>query len=73
MTETKALMVFAALAGSLVWLRTGTSPFVWLSRAMLLIEAVRQQSWSSAAVALRDFRQNYPGTLAFVRDSETNR
>lgn len=73
MSETKALVLLAAIAGLLAWLRTGVSPLIWISRAMLLIEAVRQQSWSSAAVAIQDFRDNYAGTLAFVRDSETNR
>lgn len=57
----------------LVWLRTGLSPFIWMSRGALHLEAIRIQAWASIAVAWRHFRSEYQGTLEMVKALEGQR
>lgn len=63
------IMFFAIVIAS-SWIYTGASPFLWLARAMLLLEAIRVQLWMSAAVAWRYFNQEFKNTLEAVRAAE---
>lgn len=54
----------------ILWIKTGASPFLWLSRLCLHLEAIRLQMQSSVAVAGRYFKSEYAATHANVRSRE---
>ena len=58
---------------AMAWMLTGISPFVWISRGALHLEAARIQAWRSIGVAWMDFRSGYAGTLAVVRSMKVER
>jgi hypothetical protein len=72
MIATAAFSLAAIVAGCL-WIKTGVSIFVWISRGALHCEAVRIQAWSSIGWAARHFVESYPGTLAVVKAIEADR
>lgn len=61
----------AAIVGTLVvalgWFRSGASPFVWMIRAGVHLEAARQQAIDSALVMVRHFAASYSPRVAAVR------
>lgn len=54
-------------AFSILWMKTGRSPFVWMSWLGLHLEAIRLQLIASATAAFRHFIQFYPQTYQRVR------
>lgn len=66
------LIIFLLFCGCL-WIWTGVSPLIWISRSALFIESIRQQAWLSAGVAYRDFRANHAGTYSVLKNMEGGR
>jgi len=60
-------LIGAVLAIGVLWVRSGRSPFVWISWLALHMETIRLQLASSAYAAFVDFRANYSKRAADVR------
>lgn len=68
---TVVLTVALCVAAVLLWTMSGRSPLVWAAWLLLHAEAVRVQAVVSIAVAIRDFRDSYPGRAEEVRAEST--
>ncbi len=65
------LLILSAVI--LLWIRSGRSPLLWMAWVLLHLEAIRQQVWSTAGVAVRHFFSNYRDRAQAVRVEASER